>query len=149
MQGVHTYHTQGCVAAYPVYTYTGGGAETGCINLHARNVGSGGMGFSGDPHSGGKSRRSTKMPGFHHYGDPRYIPYHQIRRFAHEPCINTQVAGQYTLCIHTQVAGQRRARRRPHRRLVIVGVHVRRVQERVCSCVGGRIIPFLVLGFWG
>ena len=25
-----------------------------------------------------------KMPGFHHYGDPRYAPYRQTRRFARE-----------------------------------------------------------------
>ena len=32
--------------------------------VHARNVGPGGVGPSGDPHSGGKSRRSTKCRGF-------------------------------------------------------------------------------------
>ena len=37
--------------------------------FHARNVGSGGMGPSGDPHTGGQSRRSTP---FHHAPAPTY-----------------------------------------------------------------------------
>ena len=42
------------------------------------------MGYSGDP----RIVVLYKMPGFHHYGDPRYTPYRQISGLAHEGSVS-------------------------------------------------------------